>query len=262
MPFTVSHPAAVLPLLGLRLPASALVIGSLAPDLPYFLPTPFTPIETHTLGSVVGSNLLLGLFAFLVWHLLLVPPMRWIAPAGLQQRLPPPEPQSLATRLASVGGFARLCLALILGAFTHVVLDAFTHEGGRALDALPWLNGVALGLPMYRWLHLTASVAGLSVLAWFLVHWWRRAGTDWPSRPIPPRLRWGLVTALILWSALTPLQAATSLATGEPSYRLAVVAEQITEFLSSLALATLAAALLWHVVNALQPDPSRLHTPK
>ena len=42
MPFTGSHPAVVLPLLRIGMPASALVIGSLTPDLPYYLPTPFT----------------------------------------------------------------------------------------------------------------------------------------------------------------------------------------------------------------------------
>ena len=38
MPFTGSHAAAVLPFARSRLPASALVIGSVAPDLPYYLP--------------------------------------------------------------------------------------------------------------------------------------------------------------------------------------------------------------------------------
>ena len=38
MPFTGSHPAAVLPLLRTPLPASALVAGSVAPDIPFYLP--------------------------------------------------------------------------------------------------------------------------------------------------------------------------------------------------------------------------------
>jgi len=36
VPFTGSHPAAVLPLLRTPLPSAALVIGSLVPDLPYY----------------------------------------------------------------------------------------------------------------------------------------------------------------------------------------------------------------------------------
>ena len=37
MPLTIAHPAAVLPFRHSRLPISALVIGSLAPDFEYFL---------------------------------------------------------------------------------------------------------------------------------------------------------------------------------------------------------------------------------
>ncbi|MEE2045837.1 DUF4184 family protein, partial [Nocardiopsis tropica] len=38
MPFTLSHVAAVLPLARTRLPPAALVVGSVVPDLPYYLP--------------------------------------------------------------------------------------------------------------------------------------------------------------------------------------------------------------------------------
>ncbi|MEI5672079.1 MULTISPECIES: DUF4184 family protein [unclassified Nocardioides] len=37
MPFTLVHPAAVLPLVRTPLVPSALVLGSVAPDLPYFV---------------------------------------------------------------------------------------------------------------------------------------------------------------------------------------------------------------------------------
>ncbi len=54
MPFTPSHAAAVLPFLRTPLPASALVIGSIAPDLPFHLPVDF-PWRTHTAQAVVTS---------------------------------------------------------------------------------------------------------------------------------------------------------------------------------------------------------------
>jgi hypothetical protein len=38
VPFTGSHPAAVLPFLRTPLPASAPVAGTMAPDIPYHLP--------------------------------------------------------------------------------------------------------------------------------------------------------------------------------------------------------------------------------
>jgi hypothetical protein len=39
MPFTLAHPAAILPLRGWRyLRTAPLILGAMAPDLPYFLP--------------------------------------------------------------------------------------------------------------------------------------------------------------------------------------------------------------------------------
>ena len=59
MPFTPSHAAAVLPFLRTPLPASALVAGSVAPDLPYYLPGDLS-WETHSALAVVTTDLLLG----------------------------------------------------------------------------------------------------------------------------------------------------------------------------------------------------------
>jgi len=62
VPFTGSHPAAVLPFFRVLVPA-ALVIGSMVPDLPYYLPSPVPGSVTHT---ATGSwfDLLVGIIAF------------------------------------------------------------------------------------------------------------------------------------------------------------------------------------------------------
>src|SRR5437588_497357 len=55
MPFTLAHPAAILPLRGLRyLRTAPLIIGAMIPDLPYYVPARFGHFgpETH---SVTGS---------------------------------------------------------------------------------------------------------------------------------------------------------------------------------------------------------------
>ena len=54
MPFTVSHVAAVLPVVGRsgRLPAAALVIGSMAPDYPWFLTRGRTARLSHSLLGI------------------------------------------------------------------------------------------------------------------------------------------------------------------------------------------------------------------
>src|SRR3712207_2490157 len=86
MPFTASHAVAALPFLRTPLPASALVIGSMSPDLPYYLPLD-PDVPTHTAVSVVTYDLLLGLLAWALWHGLLAAPAVAFAPAPLRARL-------------------------------------------------------------------------------------------------------------------------------------------------------------------------------
>ena len=148
MPFTPSHAAAVLPFLRTGLPASALVAGSVAPDLPYFLPgRPDWP--THTLLAVGTLDVLLAASIWVVWHGLLAAPALATAPAGVRGRLArvrlgmPPRFRSARTVLATVA-------ALALGAATHVLWDEFTHAGRFGTEHLALLRDPAGGLPGYK----------------------------------------------------------------------------------------------------------------
>jgi hypothetical protein len=88
VPFTASHPAAVLPLVRLGLVPSALVIGSMVPDVPYFVPSPVGAGTTHSAIGVVTVDVVLGLVLYAVWHGLLAPGAVALAPAALRRRLP------------------------------------------------------------------------------------------------------------------------------------------------------------------------------
>ena len=249
MPFTASHPAAVLPLLRIGVPASALVIGCLAPDLPYYLPTPVTAIQTHTVAGVFGADLLLGLVAFLVWHLWLVPPLVWAAPAAVQRRIPRSARGGLASRLASARDLALVAAGLVIGALTHVAWDAFTHAGMWGPRTLPWLSTPVMQLELFRWLQLASSAAGLALIAWFLLRWWRSAPLDGHVEPIRPDVRWGALVVLLGWAGWATFNLASELvlAPGRVSRESLLIAT-IVEFTSTLAVGLLIAAALWHVV--------------
>src|SRR4051794_7249525 len=88
VPFTASHPAAVLPLVGTGLVPSALVIGSMVPDVPLFAPGPVSYAATHSPAGVVGLDVVIGLLAYVVWHAFLVAPAVALAPAEVRARLP------------------------------------------------------------------------------------------------------------------------------------------------------------------------------
>ena len=149
MPFTGSHPAAVLPLLGRPLPASALVLGSVAPDLPYYLPLPSGP--THSALGIVTVDLLLGAAAWVVWHGVLAAPALSAAPRAVRARLVHRVEPGLRSRLASPVRALLVVLGLVVGAATHVGWDELSHPGRWGTQHLPALAASWGGLPGYRW---------------------------------------------------------------------------------------------------------------
>jgi hypothetical protein len=229
------------------------VIGSLTPDLPYYFDLPVTAAQTHSLTGALGADLILGISAYLIWHLLLVPPLIWVAPASLQRRIP--DRLRAGPRLSTAGDLARVSLALAIGALTHVLWDAFTHAGMLGPRMVPWLDSVVYGLPLFRWLHLVSSILGLAFLVWVAVRWWPGAPTTGSFAPIRPAVRWGLAAALLGWAFVATAQLAATrvLAPGRVG-RQALLIDSLVEFLSTVALGVICAAVVWHVVDAVRTD--------
>ncbi len=190
MPFTPSHAAAVLPFLRTGLPASALIAGSIAPDLPFYLPFEL-PWPTHTALAVVTVDVLLGLAAWTLWHGLLAEPALRAAPAAVRARLGG-LPLGLRSRLASPAQVGRTVLAVAVGAATHVLWDEFTHAGRWGPDLFPALGEQWGLMPGYRWLQYVTSVLGGLVLLGWVARWWSRASVH-PSGPPGHRWPWVLL---------------------------------------------------------------------
>jgi hypothetical protein len=210
VPFTPSHAAAVLPFLRTPLPASALVVGSLTPDLPYYLPVDF-PWRTHTVLAVVSTDLLLGALAWIVWHAVLSEPGLDASPASLRGRLAG-VPLGLGPRIRTSSRLAWTALALILGAATHVLWDEFTHPRRWGTEHVPALARTWGLLPGYRWLQYLTGLAGAAVLLVWFVRWWRRT----PRQPDTRRRQgarwaWVLIAAAGLVAGIPPALAASGI---------------------------------------------------
>jgi|GEM_PF-1782522 hypothetical protein len=184
MPFTPSHVAAVLPLRGCdaALPFAALAIGSMSPDLPYYLPgLRWLGALTHTAWAVPSLDLVLGLTAWLVW--------RWLAPAVNELS---PLPIRRRWRLPSTRPrWWGVLAAVTIGAATHVLIDEFTHAGrfgATHIAALAASYPSPLGGTWegYRWAQYLGGALGLIALAWVAG---RSQVTAVPSDP-PPLARW------------------------------------------------------------------------
>ncbi|WP_326555492.1 DUF4184 family protein [Micromonospora sp. NBC_01813] len=197
MPFTGSHIAAVLPLTrSAWLVPSALVIGSMIPDLPYFLPLPVDATLTHSLVGVLSVDVVLGLLAVAVWHGLLARFLTAISPARLRERLPQPA----SRRPRSARWAAMLVGSLALGALTHVLWDSFTHDGMWGATHIDWLAESHFGTAGYRWAQRVSGIVGAAAIVVWLARWWRtRPPAPAATAESPPAGRLLVVSA---WAAI------------------------------------------------------------
>lgn len=181
MPFTPSHVAAILPLRGRMsgaLPFAALAIGSMSPDLPYYLPgVRGLSALTHTAWAVPSLDVVLGLVAWLLWRWL-APALKELAPVAIQQRwrLPSERPR-----------WWGVLLALAIGAATHVLLDEFTHVGRfgathLAVLAASYPSPLGSSWEGYRWAQYLLGAIGLGILAWV---GWRTPADSVAAQPVP-----------------------------------------------------------------------------
>lgn len=180
MPFTLAHPAAVLPLpraLGRYCVFSALVVGSIAPDLPYFFGDPFKRSTTHSLASVLWFSLPAGWLTYLVWEHAVRSAVVTLLPDPLRARL---------RGAPQVGEIVPVSLCIVLGALTHIAWDALTHETD-SLEGVLGLGDLAIGgvsILSYAVLQALSTLGGLALIGLSIRSWLRRT----PPRRLPPRV--------------------------------------------------------------------------
>jgi hypothetical protein len=191
MPFTVSHIAAVLPFrkwlrqFGIF---SAAAIGAMTPDLDLILPVRLTRAQTHGALALLTFCLPMGLAVWALFQVLIKPAILEVLPNRVYARL---RTDHLGLNLAKRASWGLAALAILFGAVTHDIWDAFTHEDGRGVRMLPFLDdyGPELGnhpLHLYRWLQHTSSVVGLLIVIAATWIWVRHAKP--PIVPPPRRL--------------------------------------------------------------------------
>jgi hypothetical protein len=197
VPFTGSHPAAVLPLMRWGLVPSALVIGSMVPDLPYYLPVPVDAGMTHSPVGTVTVDVVLGGAAFLIWHAVLAPFLLAVSPASVRSRLTATGSRR-RTHPTRGRGIVLTAASLTVGAATHTVWDAFTHPGRWGTRHIGWLAEHHAGLPGYQWSQYASGVLGAISIAVWLLRWWHA------HRPVaPPASEPGAAwTVLTAWAVI------------------------------------------------------------
>ena len=210
MPYTLAHPAAVLPLRSAsrrHLALAPLAIGATMPDVQYFMRLSAEGRFTHTLPGLLLVCLPVG------WIVLLL--FDRFGRAGLAALLPPGWrlPEAPASR-----PLLPTSLALFVGSVTHVVWDAFTHDYGWVVRTVPVLKAPVAaslpGLPWYAALQHASTVLGLVALAAAVWPWLR----EQPPVAVPQLVaRTGAVFTVLVIAAL--LNGSRFLYAGQTSLR-------------------------------------------
>jgi Domain of unknown function (DUF4184) len=150
MPFTISHAAAVLPF-GRQLARwrllSAAVIGSMVPDFGWFMPWRPARFETHSADALLTFCLPVGLAAYWLFQLVIKGPVMELLPTAAYVRW---HGSSAPADYKSLKQWLLVACALLGGAITHLVWDAFTHEGARGLRLFPGLEESAVEINGHR----------------------------------------------------------------------------------------------------------------
>src|ERR1700686_4747850 len=147
-------------------------------------------LQTHSLAALFTFCLPVGLASYWLTLLLIRPAVLEVVPDGAYLRLRAAHPPA-SIRQFSAWLYAGA--ALLLGAVTHLIWDAFTHENARGVRMFPLLTDYGpemAGHPLhlYRWLQYGSSLVGLAVVAGALILWLRHA----PAPAEAPRRRIGL----------------------------------------------------------------------
>jgi hypothetical protein len=189
MPFTISHAAAVLPFsryLRPRRLLSAVVIGSMVPDFGLLLPVHLQRADTHGALALVTFSLPVGLAMYWIFQRLIKTAVLEVLPNGAYLRS---RPVASPADIRSSRQWLIAACGIVAGALTHLLWDAFTHEGSRGMRMIPALDELMLTiaghhLVGWRLMQDLSSLVGLAIVIWCIA----RALRSGDAQPTAPRL--------------------------------------------------------------------------
>ena len=173
MPYTLAHPIAVAPL---RRPlaragvtTASLVCGAMAPDAVYFVRLTPLPNDAHSLAGLFTHCLPQGLAMAAAWTF-------WLAPRLADWfRLPRPDAPAWRRWIGPAS------LGVLIGAATHLLWDATSHDDGWVVARVGWLREPLGSRAAYKWNQYASGTLGsiaVAVWAWRSMPpgLWRRVG--------------------------------------------------------------------------------------
>ena len=170
MPFTLSHIAFALPIKRLwsdKISSTGLVIGSMLPDVEYYLRMRMYGTWGHTLMGIVLYELILGVLIAYIFHGMIKTPLLDHMPLYIKSKYN--KAYALDWSMYFREHWVKIIVSLYLGILTHLFWDIFTHEEGYIFGInISWVDSLIGGYPIHSWLQLILSLMGMIVILGYI----------------------------------------------------------------------------------------------
>lgn len=178
MPWTFAHPALILPLKNVfpkQIYFLGLIVGSIVPDLGYYMGLWSLSSFAHTLRGLICICLPLGLFTIYV--------LRVFGPY-IAILFPDPHRTAFLRSIKincrlDIKTFGILLVAILLGSLSHLLWDSFTHAGGTIVMSSEFLRSEviqvgSLHIYGYTLMQHLSSIVGTSILCLAYYFWLKK----------------------------------------------------------------------------------------
>jgi len=199
MPFTLSHPAIVLPLTFLPrqwFSLTGLVVGSLTPDFEYFLRMRVQSNYSHTLSGLFWFDLPSGILLAFIFHNIVRNSLFDNLPTILNSRLSKFKQFDWNNYFKK--NWLVVTISVLIGASSHIFWDSFTHDHGYFVQTIPALTNTVdffgRQIPVLKILQHSSTLLGGLIIALALFKLT-------PDKNVTRQLNikyWGILTTLTL----------------------------------------------------------------
>jgi uncharacterized membrane protein YhaH (DUF805 family) len=169
MPFTFSHPGAVLPLNYIKkrwISLSGLIAGSMVPDFEYFIRMRDKCIYSHTWIGLFWFDLPLGLLLIFTYHNIVRSSLIEHLPLGLKRRLW--RYKYVRWNNIFKSNWWAVLISILIGASSHLLWDRLTHKTNHVVNQISAIRAHNYSdlpfRPYYLLWELSSLIGGAIVL--------------------------------------------------------------------------------------------------
>lgn len=171
MAFTFSHPAAVVFFPKKYFETSALVIGSMLPDIGYFLPWIDIPRNVFHHDIWILALLPIGLFIYFVFHFHVKRTLFQLLPKKIELKFEFFPKKRYLTKQS----FIKIVYSLMIGILTHILWDGITHHEDFGPSLFPILEEIVDQstqgtVRLYDLIQYYSSGLGLIVMGFYVIN--------------------------------------------------------------------------------------------